>query len=83
MEVTFTTRDDGQVDAFIGPGRPVFQEALLDSISSLPPRGAEGNGPSTYWIDQAEAGARSAHETGDERPFLWGNITVLSVHGAP
>jgi hypothetical protein len=77
VEVSFSTRDDGQVDAWIGPGRPALQEALHDSISSLPPRGALHNGPSTYWIDHAERGAHRALETADERPFAYGNSTVL------
>ena len=81
MEVTFSTRDDGQVDGRIGTDQPVLQEALDDSISSLPPRGAPGNGPSSYWIDHAQEGAHQAHERGDECPFTSGNITVLSVRG--
>ena len=79
VEVNFSVRDDLQVDARLGPEWPVFDDALGDSISSLPPRGATGNGPSTYWIDQAEKGAVEAHRSGDIRPFLWGNITVLRV----
>jgi hypothetical protein len=81
VEVTFSIRDDGQVDALLDGDWPVFNEALGDSISSLPPRGATGVGPSTYWIDVAEAGARRAAETGDDRPFTSGNITVLRVRG--
>jgi len=79
MDVIFTVRDDGQVDAQLAGDWPVFNEALRDSVSSLPPRGAPGNGPSTYWIDRAEQGARDACRTGDGRPFLWGNATVLRV----
>ena len=81
MDVTFSVRDDLQVDAHLGSEWPVYDHALGDSISSLPPRGARGNGPSTYWIDQAEEGAVKAHRTGDTKPFLWGNITVLRVVG--
>jgi hypothetical protein len=62
VEVPFTTRDDGQVDALIGPGQPTLQKALYDSTSPLAPRGAPGNGPSTYWIDEADDGARKAQE---------------------
>jgi hypothetical protein len=79
MEVTYSIRDDGQVDAHVGPDLPLFNEALSDSISSLPPRGATGNGPSTYWIDIAEAGARRAAELDDETPFTSGNVTFLQV----
>lgn len=79
MNVTFSARDDGQVDAQLDRDWPVFNEALADSISSLPPRGAGGGGPSTYWIDVAADGARRAASTGDERPFAWGNVTLLRV----
>jgi hypothetical protein len=78
-EVQFSVREDGQVDARLGPDRPIFTEALGDSISSLPPRGAAGVGPSTYWIDLAEAGATAAAEAGTSAPFTSGNITELRV----
>jgi hypothetical protein len=81
VNVTFSVREDLQVDAHLSPDWPIFDHALGDSISSLPPRGAPGNGPSTFWIDEAERGARQAHRTGDTRPFLWGNITALRVVG--
>jgi hypothetical protein len=82
MNVTFTIRDDGQVDAYLDDAWPIFNEALADSISSLPPRGATGRGPSTYWIDIAESGARRAASMQDETPFARGNITMLRVqHG--
>lgn len=79
VDVDFSEREDGQVDATLGPGWPLFNHALADSVSSLPPRGASGNGPSTYWIDLALERSRQAAEAGDERPFTWGNITELSV----
>jgi hypothetical protein len=81
MNVGFSVRTDGQVDVHLGPEWPVLNDALNDSISSLPPRGGSGNGPSTFWIDHAESGARTAHRTGDERPFIWGNSTRLLVLG--
>ena len=81
MKVSFSVRDDGQVDAHVDDRLPVLNAALSDSISSLPPRGAPGNGPSTYWIDVADRGARLASERNDERPFTWGNITQLRVKG--
>jgi hypothetical protein len=79
VDVTFSVRADGQVDAHLAAGWQIFQDALDDSISSLPPRGAPGNGPSAYWIDHAEQDARTAHESDDERPFAAGNITFLRV----
>jgi len=48
-------------------------------FSSLPPRGASSVGPSTYWIGVADAGARRAADTGDEKPFTGGNITLQRV----
>lgn len=77
---TFTRRSDGQVDAMV-EGLDLFNEALADSISSLPPRGADGKGPSPYWIDVAFEGARRAAATGDSLPFTGGNITYLRVDG--
>jgi len=79
VEATFSVRDDGQVDAHLGDEWPIFTEALNDSISSLPPRGASGNGPSTYWIDVATAGVQRAFQKGANRPFTWGNSTLLRV----
>ena len=81
LEVSFSVRDDGQIDAELAGDWPVFNEALSDSISSLPPRGKRGRGPSTYWIDVADRRARLASERNDERPFTWGNITQLRVMG--
>jgi hypothetical protein len=81
MEVDFSVRDDGQIDASLAGDWPMFNHALSDSISSLPPRGKRGRGPSTYWIDVADRGARLASECNDERPFVWGNITQLRVKG--
>jgi hypothetical protein len=81
MDLEFSVRADGQVDLKLGTSWPIFNEALSDSISSLPPRGAEGDGPSTYWIDVAEAGVLRAVETGDTRPFTGGNVTLLKLEG--
>jgi hypothetical protein len=81
MDLAFSLRADGQVDLHLGPAWPMFNEALSDSISSLPPRGAQGNGPSTYWIDVAEAGVLRAAETGDTRRFTGGNVTLLKLEG--
>jgi hypothetical protein len=79
LNARFPVRDDGQVDAQLDGEWPLFNHALSDSISSLPPRGAPGVGPSTYWIDVAEQGARRAAEERDQMPFTSGNITTLRV----
>jgi len=77
--VTFSEREDGQIDAQLVGDRPVFNEALSDCISSLPPQGSDHVGPSTYWIDVAIQGARRCAGTNDERPFAWGNCATLRV----
>lgn len=79
MDAEFTVRDDGQVDAELLSAGPLFNEALSDSVSSLPPRGARGNGPSTYWVDEVLNGLREAERAGSDRPFVWGNITLLRL----
>lgn len=79
MEPAFSTREDGQVDVDLGPEWSLFTEALNDSVSSLPPRGATGNGPSTYWVDVARQGLDRSLASGDDRPFTWGNITLLRL----
>jgi hypothetical protein len=79
VECTFSTREDGQVDAMIVGEHPLLNEALADSISSLPPRGAPGLGPSTYWIDVARAGTIAALESDSDAPFTGGNVTVLRI----
>jgi len=63
----------------LGPDWPLFNEALNDCVSSLPPRGANGVGPSTYWIDVAEEGVIRASQQGVESPFTAGNVTRLRV----
>ena len=79
MEAQFTRREDGQVDVDLGPEWRLVTEALNDCVSSLPPRGATGNGPSTYWVDEASAGLDRAQASGTDRPFTWGNITLLRI----
>jgi hypothetical protein len=79
MQTCFPQRDDGQVDVDLGPDSRMLNETLNDCISSLPPRGALGNGPSCYWVDVAEDGLQRAIATGSNRPFTWGNITLLRL----
>lgn len=80
MEAQFHRREDGQIDVALGPDWPLFTEALSDCVSSLPPRGATGNGPSTYWVDVAISGLDRALASGAGRPFTWGNITLLRLN---
>lgn len=81
MDVRFQERTDGQVDVDLGLNWPLLTEALNDSVSSLPPRGAKGNGPSTYWVDVALRGLDRAIASQSHRPFTWGNNTFLRVAG--
>ena len=68
------------MDVDLGPDWGLFTEALNDCVSSLPPRGAKGNGPSTYWVDVARLGLDRAMASGSDRPFTSGNITLLRLH---
>jgi hypothetical protein len=79
MQLDFLQGDDGQVDIHLGDTWPLFNEALADSVSSLPPRGQSVHGPSTYWVDVALDGVEAALATGSHRPFTWGNSTLLRV----
>jgi hypothetical protein len=79
MDARFSSRADGQVDVDLGPEWPLFTEALNDSVSSLPPRGAAGHGPSTYWVDVAKGGLERAIASDSDRPFTWGNTTLLRL----
>lgn len=81
MDARFTQREDGQVDVELGADWALFTEALNDSISSLPPRGAKGNGPSAYWVDVAAEGLSRSLASASDRPFTWGNITLLRLNG--
>ena len=60
MDPHFTEREDGQVDVDLGPEWSLVTEALNDSVSSLPPCGAKGNRPSTYWVDVVTLGLNRA-----------------------
>jgi len=81
VEVEFCVRKDGRVDAKLVGEWPIFNDALEDSISSVPPIGADGSGASTYWIDVAHRGVQRAREQEREAPFTWGNYTELSLVG--
>lgn len=80
MEPHFNRREDGQIDVDLGPEWPLFTEALNDCVSSLPPRGATGNGPSTYWVDFARLGLDRALASSSDAPFTWGNVTLLRLN---
>ena len=81
VDVVFTERADGIIDASVSPELGLFSEALVDSVSSRAPRGARHAGLSTYWIDRTEDAARNAAATGDAQPFAAGNATYLRLEG--
>jgi hypothetical protein len=81
MHARFTSREDGPVDFALDAEWSLLEEALNDSVSSLPPRGAPGNGPSTYWADVALAGLELSLATCSGRPFTAGNFTLLRLNG--
>jgi hypothetical protein len=60
---------------------PVREEATIAASATDAPITVESapGSLSTYWIDQALAGAQSARTTGSSVPFLCGNITYLRV----
>lgn len=82
MRFDFITQDDGMIEATVGPEHMLMNHALNDAVSSRAPRGAARPGLSTYWIDQAENGLRSAVETRSSDPFASGNVTWLRLDGA-
>lgn len=73
--MTFSVRDDGQVDACLIDKFPLFNEALSDSISSLPPLGETGNGPSPYWVEVARNALERHLVNGTEGLIASGNST--------
>ncbi len=74
-EWTFQTRIDGQIDAELVGDWHLFNEALADSVSSLPPRGEAGAGPSTYWVDVALTALSRLEAAGCEGLISGGNWT--------
>lgn len=77
-QAIFHVREDGQVDAQLVGDFPIFNDALSDSVSSLPPRNASGNGPSSYWVDIA-SNAIERHLVGQTEGIIAsGNAT--SIH---
>jgi hypothetical protein len=82
MEVDFVQlRDDGTVDARLGPGFHVFNEALADSISSIPPRGSTERHLSTYWIDQTLDRLVAMRTKGEHGRIASGNAYSIRYSG--
>lgn len=74
-------RDDGTIDARLGPDWPIFNEALADAVSSLPPRGSNETRVSTYWIDQTLERLATLQARDQTGPIAGGNAYSLVFHG--
>lgn len=82
VDIGFTQlRDDGTVDAVLGPEWPVFNDALADAVSSLPPRGSRERHLSTYWIDSTLNRLRTMRQSGETGPIASGNAYSLVLVG--
>jgi hypothetical protein len=82
LEVQFVQlRDDGTVDARLGPEWPIFNEALADTVSSLPPRGSPERHLSTYWIDNTLHRLRRMRQSNEVGPIAGGNAYSLVLAG--
>jgi hypothetical protein len=74
-------RDDGTIDARLSPEWPIFNEALADAVSSLPPRGSSETRLSTYWIDQTLDRLRAFSQQGNHGLIASGNAYSLTFDG--
>lgn len=80
MEVTFTHRPDGGVDARVVGGVSLFDEVFADCINATAPSGAPmPHLPSTYWIDRARARTLAAIENPSVTPIAHGNATIVTI----
>ena len=74
-------RDDGTIDARLGPEWPIFNEALADTVSSVPPRGSSERHLSTYWIDNTLRRLRSMRQERTIGQIASGNAYSLILDG--
>ncbi len=81
VDLVFTTRGDGIIEVAVEPNYRLLNHALSDAVSSRAPKGAAGPALSTYWIERAQEGLRSALESGDAEPFASGNVTYFRLDG--
>ena len=72
-------RDDGTVDVRLGPRWAIFNEALADAVTSLPPRGSPERRLSTYWIDQTLSRLAAFRHGGEGGVVASGNAYSISV----
>lgn len=78
-ELAFATRADGQIDATLEGDWPLFNEALSDSISSLPPMGTTESGPSSYWLEVAANTLDRLEVAASEGVIASGNWTSIQL----
>jgi hypothetical protein len=74
-------RDDGTIDARLGPNWPIFNEALADAVSSLPHRGSNEAHLSTYWIDRTLEQLDTRQAQGSPGRIASGNAYSLVFDG--
>lgn len=74
-------RDDGTIDARLGFDWPIFNEALADAVSSLPPRGSNETRLSTYWIDQTLVRLATLQAQDQTGPIASGNACSIVFDG--
>jgi hypothetical protein len=78
VEWHFAGRDDGIIEADLGPKWAGFTEALNDSVTTRAPRG-HTPGLSTYWIDRTLDALKEA--SGSGTVIASGNATELILDG--
>src|SRR5687767_7198541 len=82
VEAQFVSvRGDGTIDARLGNDWPIFNEALADAVSSLPPRGSDETRLSTYWIDQTLSRLDALQQHAASGPIASGNAYSLVFDG--
>lgn len=81
MRYRFEVTTESLVNLVLWEDAPVLARALEDSVGSRPPRGAQQDGPSTYWIDLALRGVRARFSDHSNELFAAGNATYLRVSG--
>lgn len=74
-------RGDGTIDARLGDDWPIFNGALADAVSSLPPRGSDETKLSTYWIDQTLSRLEALQQHAGAGPIASGNAYSLVLDG--
>lgn len=80
VEISFVESPARGIDLNLGAGWPGFNEALADSVSTMPYRGEARTTLSTYWIDLVVDRIRTWDGT-PECTLVSGNVTELVKAG--